>query len=73
MNLCVNARDEIPDGGILSIYAENIYWDEQYAQLGSKILSVKYVRISVKDTGIIGVTPEVKEKIFDPFSQQKTE
>lgn len=70
MNLCVNARDAMPEGGDLEITAEDVEFDEHYSQLlpGSK--PGRYVMISVRDTGT-GIGPDVLDKIFDPFFTTK--
>jgi PAS domain S-box-containing protein len=63
MNLCVNARDAMPDGGILTLTAENCQLD--HADHGGN-----YVVIKVTDTGS-GMPPEIMAKIFDPFFTTK--
>ncbi|GAB4233685.1 MAG: response regulator [Elainellaceae cyanobacterium] len=70
MNLCVNARDAMPDGGTLSIAASNQHIDASYArtQLDAKVGD--YVVITVADTGM-GMLPEVINRIFDPFFTTK--
>ncbi|HEY7913886.1 MAG TPA: PAS domain S-box protein [Blastocatellia bacterium] len=70
MNLCVNARDAMPKGGSLTIKAENIYLDENYARMHFEANQGHYVMISVADTGI-GMTAEVIEKIYEPFFTTK--
>jgi PAS domain S-box-containing protein len=70
MNLCVNARDAMPKGGSLTIKAENIYLDENYAQMHFEAKQGHYIMISVADTGI-GMSPEVIEKIYEPFFTTK--
>lgn len=69
MNLCVNARDAMPDGGILSIRAENIVIDEHYAKMNLDGQGC-YIAITVSDTGI-GIPPEVIDRIFEPFFTTK--
>jgi PAS domain S-box-containing protein len=70
MNLCVNARDAMPDGGILTISAENKYFDANYVKMNLDAKVGNYVVITVSDTGC-GMSQEVKERIFDPFFTTK--
>lgn len=70
MNLCLNARDAMPDGGILSISAENIYVDENYARMNLEAKIGDYTVITVSDTGF-GMSKEVLERIFEPFFTTK--
>ena len=70
MNLCVNARDAMPQGGILSLAAENVALDEAYARMNLEAKPIRYVVLKVEDNGI-GMAPEVLEKIFDPFFTTK--
>jgi PAS domain S-box-containing protein len=70
MNLCVNARDAMPDGGTLGIAAENFFVDEQYAQMNPEAQVGKYIMISVSDTGT-GIAPDVLKRIFEPFFTTK--
>jgi signal transduction histidine kinase/CheY-like chemotaxis protein len=70
MNLVVNARDAMPDGGILTILAENIEIDESYAQMNIEARIGSYIAITVADTGI-GMSKEVQERIFEPFFTTK--
>jgi len=70
MNLCVNARDAMPQGGDLEITVENARLDEHYAQLPPDSKPGRYVMISVRDTGT-GIPPQVIDKIFDPFFTTK--
>lgn len=70
MNLCVNARDAMPDGGSISITAENIFLDENYARMHIEAKSGRFVMIAVSDTGP-GMSPEIQSRIFEPFFTTK--
>ncbi len=70
MNLCVNARDAMPDGGILSIYAENFFIDENYARVNLEAKVGASIVITVSDTGI-GIPHEDIDRIFEPFFTTK--
>ncbi len=70
MNLCVNARDAMPNGGTLKIYGENVWIDENYAKLNLDSLVGAYICITVKDTGT-GIHPDHLNKIFEPFFTTK--
>ena len=70
MNLCVNARDAMPQGGKLTIDARNTHVDETYAQMQLDARPGKFVLISVTDTGI-GIPHHVINKIFEPFFTTK--
>ncbi|RAM53203.1 MAG: hypothetical protein C6Y22_01895 [Hapalosiphonaceae cyanobacterium JJU2] len=70
MNLCVNARDAMPQGGTLSIAAENFFVDENYARMNLEAKIGNYVVITVSDTGC-GIPKELSERIFEPFFTTK--
>ncbi|MBW4570060.1 MAG: response regulator [Tolypothrix carrinoi HA7290-LM1] len=70
MNLCVNARDAMPNGGILTISAENFIVDEHYAKMHLDAKIGSYIVVIVADTGI-GITHEVLDRIFEPFFTTK--
>lgn len=70
LNLCVNARDAMPDGGVLSISAGRVILDEAAAALQMDAKPGTYATLSVSDTGG-GISPEVLDKIFDPFFTTK--
>ncbi len=66
VNLAVNARDAMPDGGTLTIDTSNIVVDRDSIAGGSKAQPGRHVRLRVSDTGA-GMTREVQEHIFEPF------
>mgnify|MGYP001773668292 CR=1 FL=1 len=70
MNLCVNAKDAMPDGGTLKIKAQNITLEKHYATQLPDIKPGPYILITVEDTGV-GIPPEIIDKIFDPFFTTK--
>lgn len=70
MNLVVNARDAMLEGGILSIEAENMFIDEAYTRMNLDAKVGHYIVITVADTGI-GMTPEILDHIFEPFFTTK--
>lgn len=70
MNLCVNARDAMPEGGRLTIEAENLIVDESLARTNLEAKPGKYVRIAVTDTGS-GIPADVLDKVFEPFFTTK--
>lgn len=70
MNLCVNARDAMPDGGTLTLAARNTVFEHQPAAEFPEAKSGPYVRVSISDTGT-GITPENFDHIFDPFFTTK--
>jgi PAS domain S-box-containing protein len=70
MNLCVNARDAMPNGGTLTIGVENCELVEQCAAMNLQAKAGRYVNISVTDSGT-GIPPELRDKIFEPFFTTK--
>ncbi|MEH2281221.1 MAG: response regulator [Nostoc sp.] len=70
MNLCVNARDAMSNGGTLSISAENLLIDENYARMNLGAKEGPYIVITVSDTGV-GIPTEMLDRIFEPFFTTK--
>jgi PAS domain S-box-containing protein len=70
MNLCVNARDAMPNGGDLFVQAENLKVDEHYAKMHMGAKPGRYVTVAVADTGE-GIPPDVQARMFDPFFTTK--
>jgi two-component system, cell cycle sensor histidine kinase and response regulator CckA len=70
MNLCINARDAMPQGGLLQIAAKNIWIDSHNARSHIDAKVGPYVSITVTDTGI-GIPKEIIDKIFEPFFTTK--
>jgi PAS domain S-box-containing protein len=70
MNLCLNARDAMPAGGVLRIGLENVQIDENYSRMNPEATPGGYVQITVEDTGT-GMTPDTVKRIFDPFFTSK--
>ena len=70
INLCVNARDALPDGGSLRIQSRNIACDSTAASKAPDTDAQDLVRLSVTDTGT-GMPPDVLAKVFEPFFTTK--
>lgn len=70
MNLCINAKEAMPEGGRLRIETRNIFVDEQYCRLFPDATPGRHVLIEVSDTGA-GMSEETVKRMFDPFFTTK--
>ncbi|RYF30958.1 MAG: response regulator, partial [Comamonadaceae bacterium] len=70
LNLCINARDAMPDGGMLTVETSNASLDDGYVNQMRDVKAGQYVCVSVTDTGT-GMAPDVLSKAFDPFFTTK--
>lgn len=70
LNLCVNARDAMPNGGRIQIEAQNAIIDDNYAQMQPEAKAGPYVVVTIADTGV-GIPPALLDKVFEPFFTTK--
>lgn len=70
MNFFVNARDAMPAGGKLTIKAENVFIDDNYARMNLESKPGPFVLITIADSGV-GISPQVINRIFEPFFTTK--
>jgi CheY-like chemotaxis protein len=70
LNMLVNARDAMPNGGALTISAENTTLDESYSRMHLEAKPGTYVSLAIADSGT-GIPADIREKIFEPFFTTK--
>jgi signal transduction histidine kinase/ActR/RegA family two-component response regulator len=70
LNLAINARDAMPDGGKLTLETRNVILDESYAVDNGDVRPGNYVMIAVSDTGV-GIPEAIIDRVFDPFFSTK--
>lgn len=70
INLAINARDAMPEGGKLTIEVVNVWADEEYSELNPELAPGQYVALSITDTGE-GMTPDTLSHAFEPFFTTK--
>ncbi|MEI6391743.1 MAG: PAS domain S-box protein [Verrucomicrobiota bacterium] len=70
LNLCLNARDAMPEGGTLTLAAENVTLDDRHTDMSPEAKAGPYVVLQISDTGT-GMSPAILDRIFEPFFTTK--
>jgi CheY-like chemotaxis protein len=70
LNFAINARDAMPEGGNLTIEANNTHLDDQYAAANAEVMPGDYIRIAISDNGQ-GIPPEIISRVMEPFFTTK--
>ena len=70
MNLCLNARDAMPEGGRLVVETEDVHLEEEYVRQNPYMKTGRYALLTVSDTGV-GMDEKTRERVFEPFFTTK--